>query len=521
MTKTPWIQALGGGRLGSIVTVVLLFLRPPSVFAETQKPRTYFVMPSDDAVNDLSGAFTLCADKLDQELISTHGFQAAPSGALRESVSDCMKDVLPPDAVRSCESELATIQVDYLIRLSVTDVGENWVWTAKALSPSRGTRIVWSKSEKVETPDLKVAALDGCSALGRDFLCKTVGGPGCADQPRAEGAGGEPAPVRAVSSGAEVTAKPAVMNDPAGPLPTSATPAVALQTVAVGLSAPDLVSDAPSSATEVTAVPVTSTASNPENGTFVLARRGPPPVGRTIRSETNIAAELETQLQQNGQQVEFYTTASNQMIFESTFNEADHVQVYVKLDKHSTSSDDQTEPEVSHGVLEEKTLEGARRNGKWEFDMTNSSGLDDSADAEIEALEVRFSPFGEGLFASTPRTIDESWQLDKFQVRKFWQLEGSKIEGIVDMKVTAVEKCGTHQCATIESIFNIQGILVSNGDELNLEVYGTDRRIRDLTDGIDLSLRMSGTMTLRPSGGNPAEMVITGPISLNVSSVIR
>jgi hypothetical protein len=368
---------------------------------------------------------------------------------------------------------------------------------------------------------LKVAALDGCSALGRDFLCKTVGGLGCAEQSQAEGAGGEPAPVRAIPPGAEVTAKPAVMNNPEDPLPTSATPAVAVPTAAVGISAPELVAEAPSSATVVTPVPVTSPASNPENGTFVLARRGPPPVGRTIRSETNIATELETQLQENRQRVKFYTTASTQTILESTFSDQEHVQVYVKIDKTVTSSDEQTESVIARGALEDKTLEGSRRNGKWEFELTNWNILDDSVEAAVEAFEVRFSPFGEGLFSNTPRAIEESWQLDKFQVRKFLQIEGSNIEGTVDMKVTAVETCGAHQCTIIESIFNLRGVVILNGNEFNLEVYGTDRRTRDLTDGIDLRLSMSGTMTFRPSGANPAEMVITGPVSLNVSSVIR
>lgn len=189
-----------------LLLILSLLVAPlPSASAESLPVQSFFLMKpaGGNAADD--DALETCAARFSSALTNAAGFRESQDAETQVRVSECLQESGSPATQRACQLSMANVEVDFLIRLSPSRVGDDWVWLAEALSPMQGGAKVWSESLRQAAPSKEEAAWSSCQTLGRAFACAQGVTVSCEPAPATGlvvgGFGGlvTPAPKRAVT----------------------------------------------------------------------------------------------------------------------------------------------------------------------------------------------------------------------------------------------------------------------------------------------------------------------------------
>ena len=169
-------RSSGGGWFGrgvacvyALVAVVACLLAPSLAQAQVQ---TFFVVVPDTLQGEEREAYQGCAERLNAALVNTGLFRANADAETQRTVTTCIGDTASASAKRECELSIANVEVDWLMMLSLRQIGGDWKWGAAALSPAEGGAQKWGGDEKPAGITNRVqAAYEACDALGKQFAC--------------------------------------------------------------------------------------------------------------------------------------------------------------------------------------------------------------------------------------------------------------------------------------------------------------------------------------------------------------
>ena len=162
-------------RLACLTFTLLLALTVCATEVSAQI-QTFFISPQQDEAEQV------CATQFSATLVNFQSFRATQDASTQRSVSECLGAVAGSSSQRECALSMANIEVDSLIRLRSTRLGEAWSWTVEALSPSQGGDQTWGGSDIAPgVTDRAVAAYESCSYLAMKFACLQETNQGCVD----------------------------------------------------------------------------------------------------------------------------------------------------------------------------------------------------------------------------------------------------------------------------------------------------------------------------------------------------
>ena len=162
-------------RFACLIFTLLLALtvHASEVSAQVQ---TFFISPQQDE------AAQVCATQFSATLVNFQTFRATQDASTQRSVSECLGAVAGSSSQRECALSMANIEVDSILRLRSTRLGEAWSWTVEALSPSQGGDQTWGGSDIAPgVTDRALAAYESCSYLAMKFACLQETNQGCVD----------------------------------------------------------------------------------------------------------------------------------------------------------------------------------------------------------------------------------------------------------------------------------------------------------------------------------------------------
>jgi tetratricopeptide (TPR) repeat protein len=187
--------------------VVVLALLGSLVCASVAQAQvqTFFVVVPNTLQGEEREAYHECAERLNAALVNTGQFRANADAETQRTVTTCIGDTASASAKRECELSIANVEVDWLMMLSLRQIGGDWKWGAAALSPAEGGAQKWGGDEKPAGITNRVqAAYEACDALGKQFACDQGVSSACVGSGFGAGplltnsmpeAGGTPAPV--------------------------------------------------------------------------------------------------------------------------------------------------------------------------------------------------------------------------------------------------------------------------------------------------------------------------------------
>ncbi len=134
--------------------------------------QTFFVVVPETLQGEEREAYQECAERLNAALVNTGMFRANADAETQRTVTTCIGDTASASAKRECELSIANVEVDWLMMLSLRQIGGDWKWGAAALSPAEGGAQKWGGDEKPAGITNRVqAAYEACDALGKQFAC--------------------------------------------------------------------------------------------------------------------------------------------------------------------------------------------------------------------------------------------------------------------------------------------------------------------------------------------------------------
>ena len=162
-----------------LFTFLLAFTtRSSEVSAQVQ---TFYILPQQEEPAQQ------CAARFSEALVNFQTFRGTQDPNTQRTVSECLGAIAGSASQRECALSMANIEVDFLLRLRSSRLGDGWNWTVEALSPSQGGDQVWGGSDIAPgLSDKALAAYDSCSYLAMKFACTQETNQGCVDAQQVE-----------------------------------------------------------------------------------------------------------------------------------------------------------------------------------------------------------------------------------------------------------------------------------------------------------------------------------------------
>lgn len=162
-----------------LLRLLCISLLLPATASAGGPVQTFFVtVPREGSGSE---AFEVCRDRFAASLVRAGDFRANQDASTQQSVSDCLGDTASATAKRACEVSMANIEVDFVVQMAVRQIGQDWNWSIKALSPAQGAAQVWGGDRRLSAPDAIEAAYAACDSLAQEFACSQGQESACAN----------------------------------------------------------------------------------------------------------------------------------------------------------------------------------------------------------------------------------------------------------------------------------------------------------------------------------------------------
>jgi formylglycine-generating enzyme required for sulfatase activity len=170
MTSERSVRGLACRWCAVVVLAMLGSLLSASV-AQAQV-QTFFVLIPGELQPDERAAYDECAERLSAALVNTDAWRATADIETQRTVQNCVGELASPAADRECKLSMANIEVDWILRISSRQIGEEWKWAMAALSPKEGGDQKWGGDEIPSgVTDRARSAHEACEILGQQFAC--------------------------------------------------------------------------------------------------------------------------------------------------------------------------------------------------------------------------------------------------------------------------------------------------------------------------------------------------------------
>lgn len=196
----------------------------------------------------------------------------------------------------------------------------------------------------------------------------------------------------------------------------------------------------------------------------------------------------------------------------------DKVKLTYLMDKttHETEVAGEKSIEAERGELDGVSLIGTRTSGSWKFALEVGEPTEKQR-KKIDLLGRIFSVNGEDLYPDRAVAVGESWTASPMAVRALLGADVLSAQGSITLSLRSVEPCGSEQCARIETVVDVTAkTLTDENDELEIQVGGTGRTLRDLSRHVDIETSFDGLAVME---GGALEM--RGPLVGKSTTVVK
>lgn len=256
-------------------------------------------------------------------------------------------------------------------------------------------------------------------------------------------------------------------------------------------------------------------------------RGGKPVVGRLQHTvETSVVGPGRVKLTGPGVATTGTQQLNTRRVSEIQVVAADRVKVMTFMDKTDTETEIGGKKTLrsTRGELDGTSLIGTLSSGTWSFDLDIGEASEKQR-KKIAEFGRLFSLADEDFYPDRGLAIGETWSATPMAVRRFMEIDDVlSAQGTITLTLRNIVVCGNEKCAQIDKVVEASAKFLTDNEEMDYQIGGTERTLRSLVSFVDLESSFAGEMVMKGDhqvGDRMVRIEHRGPINIKRTTTVK